>query len=96
MKINKNHWKNNGFCWFLKVRASKKPSKIDAKMRSKKTLQKKLPKIDFGIHFGFPKPRKIASKSQKIGSKSDVKRGLFRDAMQPAPESSETNGPQRL
>ena len=96
MKINKNQWKNDGFCWILKVRASKKPSKIDAKMRSKKTLQKKLPKIDFSIHFSFPKPPKIIPKSFEIAPQSDAERSLFRDAMEIANKSSQVNGERRL
>ena len=38
----------------LRVRASKKRPKIDAKTRSKKASTKNVPKLDFGLRFGLP------------------------------------------
>ena len=48
-------------------------------------IEKKGSQIEFGHRFGPPK-------TIKMGPKSDVKRSLFRDAMQITRESSEVNG----
>ena len=50
---------------FFRFRASQNRSKIDTKTHSKKTSKKTFPKIDFGFHFGSPKPPKIHQKSKK-------------------------------
>ena len=47
VKINKNHWKTNGFYWFFKVRPSKTLPKNVPKSRSKTTSKKKLQKSIF-------------------------------------------------
>ena len=69
-------------------RASEKRLKIDANIDLEKNIEKKPQKSIF--------PSKLASqnlpKSLKIGPKSDVKRGLFRDAMETMRNSSEVNG----
>ena len=78
------------------VRPSKKRPKMDAKTHSQKTSESNFQKIGFGIHFGLPKPFKIASKSRKIAPKSDAERSSFRDAMEIARTSAEINGTHRL
>ena len=52
-------------------------------------IEKKGSQIEFGHRFGSPKTIKMAPKS-------DVKRSLFRDAMEITRESSEINGSRRL
>ena len=54
----------------LRVRASKKRPKIDAKTRSKKASQENLAKIDFGLRFGSQNPPKIDPKFKKIASEA--------------------------
>ena len=80
------------FLLIFKVRASQKTSKNDAKMRSNKNIAKKLPNIDFGIHFGLPKLPDIALKSIWDAKKLGRERSLFRDAMGMARKSSQING----
>ena len=57
-----------------------------------KQLEKNLPKFDFGIIWASPK----FPKNTKIAPRSDVKRSLFRDAMELTRKSSEVNGGRRL
>ena len=95
-KISKNHRKNNGFWWFLRVWASKNPTKIDAKTLSQKTSKKNLSKIDFALGFGLQKPPQTPPKSNKNALQSDVQRSLFCDAMEIAKKSAEGNGSRRL
>ena len=59
---------------FFRFRASQKPLKIDAETHSKKTSKKNLPKIDFGLHFGLPKPPEIDPTSKKIEKKAFEKK----------------------
>ena len=59
---------------FSSFRAFKKQPKIDAKTRSEKASKKNLPKIDFGLHFGLPKPPKIDPTSKNIEKKSVPKK----------------------
>ena len=61
-----------------------------------KNFEKNLAKIDFGLHFGIPKPPEILPKSFEILLENDVERSLFRDAMQIAKKSSEVNVPRPL
>ena len=96
LKISQNHWKTNGFHWFLEVRPSKKRSKNDAETQSKKASEKYLSKIDFDLHFGLQKRSKIVPKSTRGATKWDLERSLFRDAMEMACNSSEINGNRRL
>ncbi len=96
LKISQNHWKTNGFHWFLKVRPSKKRSKNDAETQSKKASEKYLSKIDLDLHFNLRKPSKIAPKSTRDAKKRGLGRSLFRDAMQIVSKSSEVNGSRRL
>ena len=70
------------FFWFG---ASKNQSQSDAQTHWKITSHKKAWKIEFGGPFALPK-------SLKIGSKSDVKRILLRDAMELTRKSSQVNG----
>ena len=90
--MNKNRWKNYGFYWFFRFRASKNPPQIDAKTHSKKTSKKNLQKIDFGFFLGLPEPPEIPPNSFEILLESDVERSLFRDAMEIANKSSEGIG----
>ena len=59
-----------------------------------KSIAKKSPRIDFGIHFRSPKTPKFIPKSFKIAPQSDARRSLFRDAMRTVRKSSEGSGPQ--
>ena len=54
------------------------------------------PLVALILNFGSPKPSRIAPKSFKIAPQSDARRSLFRDAMQIAKKSSQTNGARRL
>ena len=54
----------------LRSRALKNPPKIDAKTHSKKASKKNLPKIDFGLPFGLPKPPQTLPKSKNLGSRT--------------------------
>ena len=45
---------------------------MNAKTPSKKTLPKNLPKIDFGLHFGFRKPPKIDLTSKTFEQKKNA------------------------
>ena len=56
VKISQNHWKTNGFYWFLEIRPSTKRSQNDAKTYLKKSLEQNHAKIDFDLHFDLPKP----------------------------------------
>ena len=47
----------------------------------------------FCLHLGLQNPPKMAPESSKIAPTSDVKRSLFRDAMEITPDSSKVNGP---
>ena len=96
LKISQNHWKTNGFHWFLDVRPSKKRSKNDAETQLKKTLEKYLSRMDFDLHFNLQKPSKIAAKLIRDAKKRGLGRSLFRDAMQTVRKSSEVNGSRRL
>ena len=80
----------------FKVSSLKKSVQNRCQVASEKTSKKNSPEIDFGIDFGLPKPPKIAPQTTKIAPGSDVKRSLFRDAMQPAKKSSGVNGNRRL
>ena len=96
LKISQNHWKTNGFHWFLEVRPSKKRSKNDAETQLKKTSEKYLSRIDFDLHFNLRKPPQIAPKSSRDAKKRGLGRSLFRDAMETVSKSSEINGSRRL
>ena len=61
---------------FLGCGASKKRSKIDAEIACEKQLPKSFSKIDFDLHFGLPKPPKIAPRSKKIASNIEPKKKL--------------------
>ena len=78
------------------IRPSKKPLKNGAMTQTKKTLQKKHPKVDFDVHFGAPKPPEMAPKSRRDAKKLGLERSLFYDAMEPAPASAQVNWAQRL
>ena len=54
------------------------------------------PRIDFYFHLDFPKPPKNPPKSNWDANKWGLERSLFRDAMQLARKSSQTNGGRRL
>ena len=96
VKISQNHWKTNGFHWFLEVRPSKKRSKNDAETQLKKTSEKYLSRIDFDLHFNLRKPPQIAPKSSRDANRRGLGLSLFRDAMDLARKSSKSNGAQRL
>ena len=55
----------------------------------KNNIEKKASKIEFGKPFGLPK-------SLKMGPQSDVKRSLFRDAMEIMRTSAGVNGTHSL
>ena len=74
---------------FLDHSRTPKPPKIDAEIAFEKKLRKNFPKFEFDLHFCFPKPSQIASKS-------DAKRSLFRDVMEPARKSTQVNGTHHL
>ena len=59
-----------------------------------KSIAKKSPRFDFGIHFRSPRTPKFAPKSSKIAPQSDAKRSLCGDAMQVARKSAEVIAPQ--
>ena len=80
----------------FEVRGLQKCTQNRAKTDSKKTSQKNIQKIDFGIHFGSPKATEIAPKSTRIVSKADLKTGQLRDAMDLGRTSPEVNQPWRL
>ena len=84
-----NHCFPQGKLLFFWFRASHNRQNFDVKTLSKMTSRNKSSKIKFGHRFGFPKTIKMAPKS-------DVKRSLFRDAMQLTCTSSEINGTRRL
>ena len=67
------------------VRSLDKSTKIGCSNAMKNNIEEKASKIEFGKPFGLPK-------SLKIGPQSDVKRSLFRDAMEPTRTSSQING----
>ena len=58
----------------------------------KKNIEKNSSKIDFGVHFGVPKPPKMLRKPSQIASQSDAEQSLLRDAMEIAKKSSQGNG----
>ena len=60
------------------------------------SIAKKAPKIDFGVHFGLPKPSKTIPKTTRGTKKWGLEQSLFRDAMQIARASAEINGSHRL
>ena len=71
---------------FFRFRASQKPLKIDAETHSKKTSKKNLPKIDFGLHFGLPKPPKIdptLKKNEKIPSREKLQKNRLANYRNP-------------
>ena len=96
LKVSQNHWKTNGFHWFLEVRPSNKRSKNDAETQLKKTSGKYLCRIDFDLHFNLRKPPKIAPKSTRDAKKRGLGRSLFRDAMEMARKSSQVSGAQNF
>ena len=61
---------------FFMLRASQNRWKISAKSRSKKSLPKNLPKIDFGTILASQKPPKIHPKSKKVAPETDSKKRL--------------------
>ena len=67
------------------VRSLQKSIKIRYENAFRNNIEKKGSEIDFWGPVGPPK-------SSKIGPKSDVKRSLFRDAMEITPGSAEING----
>ena len=71
--------------YFLGQSLTKKKSKIDARKNSKKTSKACLEHRFWHPCWG--------AKTSEITPKSDVEQSLFRDAMDTAPKSSETNGP---
>ena len=71
------------------VSSFQKSTKFRCQNAFENDIEKKGSKIEFGHRFGSPKPIKMAPKS-------DVKRSLFRDVMQPARKSSQCNGGRRL
>ena len=75
----KNHCFSKGKLLFFRFRASQKPLKFDAETHSKNTSKKNLPKIDFGLRFGFPKPPKIHPTSKKIEKQSLRKKPCKKD-----------------
>ena len=71
------------------VSSFQKSTKFRCQNAFENDIEKKGYKIDFGHRFGFPKTIKMAPKS-------DVKRSLFRDAMEIARKSSQVNGAHRF
>ena len=96
LKISQNHWKTNGFHWFLEVRPSNKRSKNDAETQLKKTSGKYLCRIDFDLHFNLRKPPQSLPKSMRDANAWSLEHVWFRDAMDLARKSSKSNGAQRL
>ena len=84
---------------FLRFGASQKPPKIDARIEFEKQLEKKLPKIDFGLHLGSQKPPKTTPKSKKSSAETNLKNKLQRlngpgarpNAADPASQAQETS-----
>ena len=84
---------------FSRFGASQKRSKIDADIAFEKKPPKNIPKINFDIHFGFPKPPKIDAKSKKMASESELKKklqppsetGARPNAVDPASQTQETS-----
>ena len=71
------------------VRSLQKSIKIRYENAFRNNIENRGLKIDFWGPVGLPK-------SSKIGPRSDVKRSLFRDAMEITRKSSEVNGTRRL
>ena len=71
------------------VRSFEKSTKIGCSNAMKNNIEKKASKIEFGKPFGLPK-------SLKMGPQSDVKRSLFRDAMETTRASPQVNGAHSL
>ena len=71
------------------VLSLQKSTKFRCKKAFENDIEKKASNIDFGHRIWLPK-------TTKIGTKSDAKRSLFRDAMGLTRKSSEVNGAQRL
>ena len=61
---------------FLRFGASQKPPKIDARIEFEKQLEKKLPKIDLGLHFGSQKPPQTTPKPKKSSAETKLKNKL--------------------
>ena len=60
----------------VKVALSSRKMTILSQNVFQKSIEKNLPKIDLGLHFGFPKPPKIAPRSKKIASIIEPKKRL--------------------
>ena len=59
-------------------------------------IAKSFPKIDFNLHLDLPKPPQVPPKSIRDANKWSLERVWFRDAMEIARKSSESNGGRRL
>ena len=57
------------------IKKRKNHKKIDSKTHSKKASQKNFPKIDFGLHFGLPKPFQNRPNIEKIRKKKKIDLG---------------------